>query len=137
MIGKRRAYILLAGLILFNLAIPIASAWGFEFGTTEHTAELGDNKSIVDLYTDGFGSWDFWLSVAGVAGVLVAASRIGGIHVTFSTVVFAGTFLATSAPLQGILGDMTSAGYISSGVEALIIGIYSIAFLIGIMELSR
>jgi len=137
MIAKHRAYELLAGLILFNLAIPVAVAMGFSGPIVGKSAQVGGSKTIVDLYLNGFGSWTFWTSVGVVSGLLIVASRLGGIRVTFSSIIYSGVFLSSAAPLNSILGDMTSAGWIPSSISALIVGTYAIAFIIGMIEVSR
>lgn len=132
MIGKRSAYSLLAGLVLFNASISIASGMGF-VGPVSGTENIG----ILSMYIDGLTNVSFWATVTGIAATFAAMSKGFNIHITFSSVLFSAIFVATSSPLHSILKDMQSAGWLSTPIYSFITMIYSLAFIIGLMELSR
>lgn len=132
MIGKHRAYELLAGLMLFNAAIPVVIAMGFQ-GPVTGTENIG----ILAMYAKGLTEVSFWATITGIAAIFFTMSKVGGIHITFSTILFASVFAATSSPLHSILGDMRSAGWLSPELSSFVVMIYSIAFIVGLLELSR
>ncbi len=132
MIGKNRAYSLLAMLVLFNASIPVAVAWGFS-GALAQSGSVG----ILELYTEGLADAGFITTTGGIAGALIVLSKFGGIRIPFSTIVFASIFTLSSGPLHNILNNMINKGWISIFVFDLIVMVYAIAFIIGIVELSR
>lgn len=128
-----RAYTIAMGLILFNLCIPLAGAFGFtgpiRGEEIQGIPNTGFNPlSLIDINV---------LTSISALGLGLASRLLGlDLRISMGAIIFAVVFAFTSLPLNSVLNQLTTAEIITAEISSIIKVACSFVFIFAFAQMT-